>query len=248
MTEHFVYGVHAVSALLANPHRHIKTLFVSQERQDKKLQSIVEKAEQSQVSVEKLTPQQMQQRFAQFNHQGLVASASALPEYNESHLLALLEASKNPCLILILDGVTDPHNLGACLRSADAAGVDFVMTPKDKSASITPVVSKVACGAAESIPVVRVTNLVRSMELLKAEGVWVYGAAGEANRTLYQQDCKGPMAVVMGAEGDGLRRLTREHCDDLFSLPMQGSVSSLNVSVATGIALYEVLRQRGVGL
>jgi 23S rRNA (guanosine2251-2'-O)-methyltransferase len=244
MSDQFVYGVHAVSALLSNPHRMTKKLFISQDREDKRLQEIIEKATQAHINIEKLSIQKMNQRFAGFTHQGVVASASSLPDYNESHLLALLESSKQPALILILDGVTDPHNLGACLRTADATGVDFVVIPKDKSASITPVVSKVACGAAESVPLVRVTNLVRSIELLKEYGVWIYGAAGEATNTLYQTDCTGSVAVALGAEGDGLRRLTREHCDGLFSLPMLGSVESLNVSVATGVSLYEVLRQR----
>lgn len=244
MSEQFVYGVHAVSALLANPHRVTKKLFVSQDRVDKRIQDLLDKAIEAGVSIEKLSLQQINQHFAEFTHQGVVASASALPDYNESHLLALFESSKSPSLILILDGVTDPHNLGACLRSADATGVDFVVIPKDKNASITPVVSKVACGAAESIPLVRVTNLARSMEILKEQGVWIYGAAGEADSSLYQIDCKGSMAVVMGAEGEGLRRLTRERCDGLFSLPMIGSVDSLNVSVATAVSLYEVLRQR----
>jgi 23S rRNA (guanosine2251-2'-O)-methyltransferase len=244
MSEHFVYGVHAVSALLANPHRVTKKLFIAEGRVDKRIQDLIDKANHAQIIIEKLGSQQMNQRFAEFTHQGIVASASALPDYNESHLPALLESTKSPCLILILDGVTDPHNLGACLRSADATGVDFVIIPKDKSASITPVVSKVACGAAESVPLVRVTNLVRSMELLKKEGVWIYGAAGEAQGTLYQTDCTGAVAIVMGAEGEGIRRLTREHCDGLFSLPMSGTVDSLNVSVATGVSLYEVLRQR----
>jgi len=244
MSEQFVYGVHAVSALLANPHRVTYKLFVSQERMDKRLQDLLDRATQAHVSIEKLSMQKMNQRFADYTHQGIVASASALPDYGEAHLIPLLESSKKPGLILILDGVTDPHNLGACLRTADAAGVDFVMIPKDKSASITPVVSKVACGAAESVPVVRVTNLVRSMEVLKEQGVWLYGAAGEAEHSLYQIDCSGSVALVMGAEGEGLRRLTRDHCDGLFSLPMSGSVDSLNVSVATGVSLYEVVRQR----
>ncbi|MGL5741128.1 MAG: 23S rRNA (guanosine(2251)-2'-O)-methyltransferase RlmB [Legionella sp.] len=244
MSEQFVYGVHAVSALLANPHRTTKKLFVSQGRVDQRVQAIIEKAEHAHISIEKLSMQKMNQRFADFVHQGVVARASSLPDYNESHLLPLLEASKHPALILILDGVTDPHNLGACLRSADATGVDFVVIPNDKSASITAVVSKVACGAAESVPLVRVTNLVRSMELLKEHGVWIYGACGEATSSLYQTDCTGTIALAMGAEGEGLRRLTREHCDGLFSLPMLGSVESLNVSVATGVSLYEILRQR----
>lgn len=244
MSEQYVYGVHAVSALLANPHRTTKKLYISHDRVDQRLQDIIDKAMQAHVSIEKLSMQKMNQRFAHFAHQGVVASASSLPEYNESHLLALLESCKQPALILILDGVTDPHNLGACLRTADATGVDFVIIPKDKSASITPVVSKVACGAAESVPLVRVTNLARSMKLLKEHGVWIYGAAGEATISLYQTDCTGTVALVLGAEGEGLRRLTRDNCDRLFSLPMLGSVASLNVSVATGVSLYEILRQR----
>lgn len=244
MSDQYVYGMHAVSALLANPHRMTKKLYISHDREDKRLQDIIDKAMQAHIDIEKLSMQKMNQRFADFTHQGIVAWASSLPEYNESHLLALLESSKQPALILILDGITDPHNLGACLRTADATGVDFVVIPKDKSASITPVVSKVACGAAESVPLVRVTNLVRSIKLLKEHGVWVYGAAGEATSTLYQTDCTGAVAVVLGAEGEGLRRLTRENCDSLFSLPMLGSVDSLNVSVATGVSLYEILRQR----
>ncbi|MDX1836307.1 23S rRNA (guanosine(2251)-2'-O)-methyltransferase RlmB [Legionella taurinensis] len=248
MSEQYVYGLHAVKALLGNPYRTIRKLYVSQERLDQKVQSILELAERRNVAVEKLNQQTMNQRFQAFTHQGLVAEATPVRDFNESDLKDLLSASQSPALILILDGVTDPHNLGACLRSADAAGVRFVMIPKDKSASITPVVSKVACGAAESVPLVRVTNLVRAMEIIKQEGVWIYGAAGEATQSLYQLDCRSSIALVMGAEGDGLRRLTREHCDGLFSLPMLGSVESLNVSVATGISLYEAVRQRQSGL
>ncbi|HAT7929483.1 TPA: 23S rRNA (guanosine(2251)-2'-O)-methyltransferase RlmB [Legionella pneumophila] len=245
MNEQYVYGLHAVSALLANPHRMIKKLFVNQDRIDKRLHEFLVKAENAHVPIEKLSSQKMNQQFSEFTHQGVVALASALPEYGESDLVTLLERSKKPVLILILDGITDPHNLGAYLRSADATGVDFVVIPKDKSANITPVVSKVACGAAESIPLVRVTNLARAMDILKQQGVWIFGAAGEAEHLLYAMDCSGNIALVMGAEGTGLRRLTREHCDGLFSLPMMGSVESLNVSVATGVSLYEVIRQRG---
>ncbi|MFC3909857.1 23S rRNA (guanosine(2251)-2'-O)-methyltransferase RlmB [Legionella dresdenensis] len=244
MTEHVVYGLHAVSSLLKNPHRTTRRLFINQERIDKKVQAIVDLANRLGVDVDYLSSQQLNQRFAGMNHQGVVANAAPLPDYNESDLRPLLNNSKKPALVLILDGVTDPHNLGACLRTADATGVDFVIIPKDKSASITPVVSKVACGAAEAVPVVRVTNLVRAIETIKQEGVWVYGAAGEAEQSIYQISYKDSVAIVMGAEGEGLRRLTREHCDDLFALPMAGSVESLNVSVATGVALYEVLRQR----
>ena len=146
----------------------------------------------------------------------------------------------------MLDGVQDPHNLGACFRSADAAGVHAIIAPKDKSVGITPVVSKVASGATETVPFVQVTNLARTLEQLKESGIWIYGAAGEAEQTLYQTDLTGPAAIVLGAEGEGLRRLTRERCDFLVKIPMQGAVSSLNVSVATGVFLFEAIRQRTV--
>ncbi len=246
MTEQYVYGVHAVQALLANRHRATNVLYVNQDRIDKRMQDLLSIALQKNIRVEQLSSQKMNQRFADFVHQGIVASAAKLPEYIESDLGRLLELSKQPSLILILDGITDPHNLGACLRSADAAGVDFVIIPKDKNASVTPVVSKVACGAAESVPLVRVVNLARAMEMLKQQGVWIYGAAGEASVSLYDLDCKTSMALVMGAEDKGMRHLTRELCDDLFSLPMLGTVSSLNVSVATGVCVYEVARQRAI--
>lgn len=240
----YVFGLHAVMALFRNPHRQIMAVYMNQERQDKRMQQIMSQASARNVPIEWYSIDLMDQRFANFNHQGVVACASPLPDYDECDIPHLLAANDQPCFVLILDGVTDPHNLGACLRSADAAGVDFVMIPKDKNASITPIVSKVACGAAESVPLLRVTNLVRGIEKLKQAGVWVYGAAGEAQTSIYQVDCKAPIAMVLGAEDKGIRRLTRVHCDGLFSLPMLGSVSSLNVSVAAGIVLYEAVRQR----
>ncbi|WP_133131191.1 23S rRNA (guanosine(2251)-2'-O)-methyltransferase RlmB [Legionella yabuuchiae] len=244
MSEQYIYGVHAVMALLDNPKRFIKQLYISQERQDKTINNVLAMAQSRHVPIQTCSSQTMNQKFSDKNHQGIVALAESLPEYSERDIPELLQQDERPPLLLILDGVTDPHNLGACLRSADAAGVDFVVIPKDKSAGITPVVSKVASGAAETIPVVRVTNLVRAMEALKERGVWIYGAAGETQHSIYSLDLKGPIALVMGAEGSGLRRLTREHCDSLFSLPMHGAVTSLNVSVAAGICLYEAVRQR----
>lgn len=246
MSEHFVYGIHAVNALLTNPHRTVKKLYINQDREDNRLNAILTLAEQKNIFVERMSTQKLNQQFPSFAHQGVVASANKVSDYGESDLHQLLDLCKKPALILILDGITDPHNLGACLRSADAAGADFVIIPKDKNASVTPVVSKVACGALESIPLVRVTNLARSMELLQKEGVWIYGAAGEAELSLYQLDCTGSIAIVMGAEGTGLRRLTREKCDGLFSIPMLGTVTSLNVSVATGVSLFEVVRKRSL--
>jgi 23S rRNA (guanosine2251-2'-O)-methyltransferase len=251
MTE-LVYGVHAVHALLTQRHRVTHQLFVYEERNDRKIKDLVRLAESMQIPVQYLATRVMDQRFTNVNHQGIVATTDPIAEYTEYDLPKLLtmgkrlvSLAKQPLLILVLDGVTDPQNLGACLRSADASGVDFVVIPKDKNASITPVVSKVACGAAETVPVVRVTNLVRAMEVLQEHGVWIYGAAGEASENIYALDFSDTaLALVMGSEGDGMRRLTKERCDGLFALPMLGSVSSLNVAVATGICLYEVVRQR----
>jgi 23S rRNA (guanosine2251-2'-O)-methyltransferase len=193
------------------------------------------------------TASALEKRFPDAVHQGVIAEVSALSAFTEADLDTLLLESNTPICLLILDGITDPHNLGACIRSADAAGVHCIITPKDNSARITPIVSKVSSGATEVVPLLQVTNLARTMDKLKQAGVWLFGAAGEAEKTIYAIDFKGPMAIVLGAEGSGLRRLTRDHCDELFSLPMYGSVSSLNVSVATGICLYEAMRQRMIG-
>ena len=159
----------------------------------------------------------------------------------------MIEASTSPPLLLVLDGITDPHNLGACLRTADASGVLAVIAPKDKSVGLTPTVRKVASGAAETVPFVQVTNLARTLDQLKARGVWVVGTADDGEASIHEADLKGPLALVMGAEGKGMRRLTREKCDVLVRIPMLGQVESLNVSVATGVCLYEALRQRGAG-
>jgi len=156
----------------------------------------------------------------------------------------VLEQAEAAPLFLVLDGVTDPHNLGACLRTADAAGVAAVIAPKDKSAPLNATVAKVACGAAEVVPYIQVTNLARTLQLLKQHGIWITGTAGEADQSVYQADLTGPQAIVMGAEGKGMRRLTREQCDQLVNIPMAGEVSSLNVSVATGVCLFEVVRQQ----
>ena len=244
MTDQHIYGLHAVTALINNPQRDIKQIFFNQDRQDQRLLTLLNEIKSKAIPTVALSAAKMASKFPDVVHQGVVAMVTPMPVFQEKDLPQLIKGSSKRPFILILDGVTDPHNLGACLRSADAAGVDCVIIPKDKSASITPVVSKVACGAAEAIPIIRVTNLVRTMETLKDLGVWLYGAANEAEKTLYALDAQVPIAIVLGAEGEGLRRLTREHCDGLFRIPMQGSVSSLNVSVATGISLYEIVRQR----
>ncbi|MFM2142532.1 MAG: rRNA ((2251)-2-O)-methyltransferase RlmB [Verrucomicrobiota bacterium] len=170
-------------------------------------------------------------------------SDSQIVTYDEDDLAPLLEGKSDP-IVLILDCVQDPHNLGACLRTADAAGVAMVVMPKDKSAPISETVIRVACGGAENVPLVRVTNLARAMDKLKDLGVWIVGTADEAKQSLYDIDLKGPIGIVMGAEGPGMRRLTGEHCDFLAKLPMAGRVECLNVSVATGVCLFECVRQR----
>ncbi len=247
MAEQLVIGFHAVKALLRSKYRKAQRLVINQDRVDQRIQDILQFAVLDDIPVEQISTQKMEQRFPNIVHQGVIAYTTPLPQYGEKDLPYLLnQVEKKPFLILMLDGITDPHNLGACLRSADALGADFVIIPKDKNAMITPVVSKVACGALESMPLVRVTNLVRAMETLKQDGIWIYGAAGEAKRPINGLDFKTSIALVLGAEEDGMRRLTREHCDDLFSIPMLGHVTSLNVSVAAGICLYEAVRQRQV--
>lgn len=211
-----------------------------------RLHDLVELARQRGAHV-KAVPRDELDRLSQgASHQGVVAFCPPLAPESEESLWHKLKAwpLETPPLLLILDGVTDVHNLGACLRSADAAGVHGVLVPKDKSAPLNATVRKVACGAAESVPVYQVTNLARAMARLKEEGVWITGTAGEAEGSVFEADLRGPTALVMGAEGKGMRRLTREACDTLVKLPMAGAVSSLNVSVATGICLFEAVRQR----
>lgn len=241
---HCIFGLHAVFALLQKQPERIVRLSVYAERNDKKMENLLAFAKQQGISVSHVTRQVLDKETHEANHQGVVAFCTKAPIYTESELPALLEETASPPLVLVLDGIQDPHNLGACFRGADAAGVHAIIAPKDKSVGMTPVVSKVASGAAETVPFVQVTNLARALESLKEMGIWIYGAAGEATQTLYQTDFRGPTAIVMGAEGAGLRRLTRERCDGLVKIPMQGFVSSLNVSVATGIFLFEVVRQR----
>ena len=241
MKNEFIYGIHTVTALLERAPERIETLQVLEGRGDKRMQQLLSEAERANIHIERVSRDVLDKFDAK--HQGVVALLANNFEYRETDLKGLIERSASP-LLLILDGVTDPHNLGACLRSADAAGVDAVIAPRDNAASLTPVVRKVACGAAEVIPFVQVTNLARTLRDLKEWGVWIVGTAGEAETLIYEQDLTGPIAIAMGAEGSGLRRLTREHCDFLVKLPMVGSVSSLNVSVATGICLFEAVRQR----
>lgn len=243
MSQEWVVGLHAVIGLLNNTNTEISKLYLQKGRKDKRFLQLLELAKKRNVPVDYLDKVELDKKSSD-NHQGVMALIKHLKNYNEGDLLTLIKEKQTALFILVLDTITDPHNLGACLRSADAAGVDVVIAPKDKSVGLTTSARKVACGAAESIPFIQVTNLARTIEQLKSLGIWVYGACGEAEKSLYQIEFNGSTALVFGAEGKGLRRLTREVCDDLFSIPMFGSVTSLNVSVATGISLYEVVRQR----
>ncbi len=238
-----VYGVHAVEALLRHHPKRVKQLWLAEGRQDPRVQALVQLAGAVRVPVGQRERRELDE-WAEGVHQGVVAEVSPSQVWGENFLEELLARKESVPLLLVLDGVTDPHNLGACLRTADAAGVQAVIVPKDKSATLNATVRKVACGAAEVIPLVAVTNLARTLEKLQQQGLWIVGTAGEATQEIYDLDLRGPTVLVMGAEGSGMRRLTREHCDYLARLPMGGSVSSLNVSVATGVCLFEAVRQR----
>lgn len=238
-----IYGIHAVQALLERAPERFQEVYVLKGREDKRLLPLIHALEAQGVVIQVANRQFLDEKSEGAVHQGIIARVKPGRQYQENDLPDLLASLEQPFL-LILDGVTDPHNLGACLRSADAAGVHAVIVPRDRSAQLNATAKKVACGAAENVPLIRVTNLARTMRLLQEENVWIVGTAGEADHTLFQSKMTGPMALVMGAEGEGMRRLTREHCDELISIPMAGSVSSLNVSVATGICLFEAVRQR----
>lgn len=232
-----------MQSVLENEPERVIELFVLKGRNDERLTNIVNQARRFGVSVQFCQRKALDDKVRGEQHQGVVARAKPARVLDEADLDQVLEKHEQPFL-LVLDGVTDPHNLGACLRTADAAGVHAVVVPKDKSASLTATVRKVACGAAEVLPLIQVTNLSRTLKHLQDKGLWVIGTAGEADQMIYDAKLTGPTALVMGAEGKGMRRLTRENCDELIKLPMAGSVSSLNVSVATGVCLYEIVRQR----
>lgn len=244
MSTSYLFGLHSAKARLEKQPETVQKVYLLQGRQDAAIQAVVQLANTVRVPVQWVSRQTLEKMSGDENHQGVLLEVSA-PQLAYDDLDSLLDQLTEPAFLLVLDGVQDPHNLGACLRSADAAGVHAVVVPKDNAVSITPTVSKVACGAAETVPFFQVTNLARTLESLQQRGIWIYGLAGEAKKSLYQMTFDGPIALVMGAEGKGLRQLTKTKCDELLYLPMKGSVESLNVSVATGISLFEVLRQRG---
>ena len=242
-----VYGLHAVAALLASRPASIKKLMVADAAADRQLAPLLEQAVAAGISILKVARRELYQSVPGGRHQGIVAVIrEATKGINERELPDFLAALTEPAFLLVLDGVQDPHNLGACLRTADAAGVHAVIMPQDRAVGITSVVHKVACGAVESVPIFSVTNLARTLRQLRDAGIWIYGTSDEAEQGLYDSDLLGPIALVLGSEGKGMRRLTREHCDYLLSIPMAGQVESLNVSVAAGVVLFEAKRQRRI--
>jgi len=246
--QELIFGLHAVTAALRYEPASVQELWVDRQRQDARMRALLEEAQRGGVIVHLTARAELDRLTHRARHQGVVArragrdgSASVRGELNLAELVA---AVQGPPLLLALDGVQDPHNLGACLRSADAAGVHAVIAPADRAVGLTPAVRKVACGAAETVPFVPVTNLARALRWLQVQRLWIVGAASEADISLYEMDFTGPVAIVLGAEEQGLRRLTRELCDYLVRIPMAGHVASLNVSVAAGVFLFEAVRQR----
>jgi 23S rRNA (guanosine2251-2'-O)-methyltransferase len=237
-----IYGFHAVTSRLRQSPASVKELYVDAARDDRRMQELLKSAESRAAKIMRVDEKRLDGLTHHARHQGVAARVelTRLP----THVEDVLESLQEPALLLILDGVTDPHNLGACLRVADAMAAHAVIAPKDRAVGVTAVVSKVASGAAETVPYIAVTNLARAMRELKEQGVWIVGADERAEEDLYGAKLDGPLAWVLGAEGEGMRRLTREHCDMLVRIPMLGSVESLNVSVSAGICLAETRRQR----
>ncbi len=237
-----LYGFHAVTARVRRDAATVEEIFYDPSRRDRRMQDFLEMANTAGVRLLAVDANRLHGLTGSDRHQGVVAKAA--PLLMGETLTELLDQIKGPPLLLVLDGVTDPHNLGACLRVADAAGAHAVIAPAQRAVGLNATAAKVASGAAETIPYLMVTNLARSLRELKDRGIWVVGTTDSAPDSLYQSKLTGPLACVMGAEGEGLRRLTQENCDALVKIPMFGSVTSLNVSVASGVVLYEAARQR----
>lgn len=238
-------GIHSVASALTNSPTQVKALMVAEECHNPRVRELLQQAGDLGIRILTQPRALLERRSEGQRHQDIIAEFQADNIWGEKDLARLLDAIDAPPLILVLDGVQDPHNLGACLRTADAAGVDLVIMPKDRSAGLTPVTRRAASGAAEVLPLLFVTNLARVLRQLKKKGVWLLGTSDQAEQELYEAELVGPMALVMGSEGKGMRRLTSELCDFQVRIPMQGSVSSLNVSVATAVCLFEMVRQRG---
>ena len=241
-----LFGFHAVGVRIKTAPTSVFEVFYDVQRRDARMRQFTDRAREAGIKLVESDGLRLAKMCGSHGHQGVVARVNALAQVTSlDELLENLEAAgvKNP-LLLVLDSVTDPHNLGACLRVADGAGAHAVIAPKDHAAGISAIVSKVASGAAETMPYFMVTNLARTLGELKERNIWCIGTSDDAEKTIYDADLKGPVALVLGAEGEGMRQLTRKTCDELVSIPMHGAVESLNVSVASGVCLYEALRQR----
>ncbi|HBD20123.1 MAG TPA: 23S rRNA (guanosine(2251)-2'-O)-methyltransferase RlmB [Arenimonas sp.] len=243
--DNWVAGINAVASALEHDLEHVREVLLEAGAKNPRITEIEETARRRDVPVRRIPLQSLEGIAGGLRHQGAIARYEAAKPTDEKELPRLVEEAGGKALVLVLDGVQDPHNLGACLRTAAAAGVTAVVIPKDKAAPINATVRKTSAGAADRIPVVSVTNLARTLRALQEMGVWIYGLEGEATTPIHAIDLTGNIALVMGGEGEGMRRLTREHCDGLVKIPMPGEMESLNVSVATGVALFEAVRQRG---
>jgi 23S rRNA (guanosine2251-2'-O)-methyltransferase len=242
MKSKLIFGFHAVTARIRHEASSVEEIYIDVERHDRRMQELLRAAKAANVRIVQADDQRLGNMVGTRRHQGVVAKAGELSLAR--NLDELLDAIEGPPLLLVLDGITDPHNLGACLRVADGAGAHAVIAPKDRAVGLNATAAKVASGAAETVPYITVTNLARTLRELKERDIWLIGTTDDAEKTLYEADFSGPAALVMGSEGEGMRRLTRESCDVLVSIPMFGSVESLNVSVASGVCLYEARRQR----
>ena len=239
-----IFGLHAVRTLLEQRPERAAALLLQKGRDDARIQELVQLAQARSIKTEWRDQRELDRLAGSERHQGACLQIRSVGALGEGALDDLLDAATTPPLLLVLDGVQDPHNLGACMRTADAAGVAAVIVPKDRAAGLSATVRKVASGAAESVPLIQVTNLARTLRWLKDRDIWIVGTDDQASQSVYGAKLTGPLAIVLGAEGSGLRRLTRENCDLLVSIPMRGIVESLNVSVAAGVLLYEAVRQR----
>ena len=244
MKRQTLIGIHPVESALKQRPDQVRLLIVANEARNKRVQELARMARELDIRVEARSRAALDRDCDGQRHQDVMAEFEAANVHSEKELDAVFESLPDPKLVLVLDGVQDPHNLGACLRTADAAGVGLVILPKDGSAGLTPVARRSAAGAAEVVPILLATNLARVLRRLKEQGVWLAGTTDQAQQDIYQASLDGPLALVMGSEGKGMRRLTEELCDFLVRIPMQGTVSSLNVSVATAVCLFEIKRQR----
>lgn len=243
-TSHLIYGLHAVQAALDAPSSRVLEVWLADARHDLRVKAIAESADRLGLKTHAVEREQLDVLLPDKIHQGCIARCKPLEALGEIELDMLLDDLEPPPLLLILDGVQDPHNLGACLRTAEAAGAHAVIAPRDRASGLTATAIKISSGSAERVPFFQVTNLARVLRELQQRGVWIIGTSGESQQSLYQSKLTGSVAIVLGAEGKGIRRLTREHCDEVVFIPMQGQTESLNVSVAAGVCLYEAYRQR----